>query len=120
MRLRMTLVFAITFCLSACIQTENSSSLDGDSYGTATGSPEFIAARLVFLQNCNGCHAYHTQTEAQLIAQGLAVAGNPEGSKLFYRLAGSSGASGPKNMPTGGTLSNDDLTAVFTWLQNIQ
>ncbi len=105
--------------LSSCLQTENSSTFDADMYGSiGGGSPEFIAARMIFTQSCNGCHAYHTQTEAQLAASGLIVAGNPEASPIYYRLIGSSGAMGPKDMPTGGALSSAELIQIRTWIEN--
>lgn len=107
--------------LSSCFQTENSSSLDADMYGNADGTAEFLAARTIMSNNCAGtCHAYHTQSETQLKAAGLFVAGSPENSKLYCRLAGSStcSISGSKNMPQGGALNSTDVAVIKTWIQN--
>ncbi|NJL24554.1 MAG: hypothetical protein HC902_04885 [Calothrix sp. SM1_5_4] len=106
--------------VSSCMQTENTSSLDADLYSDVGGSAEFVAARNVISQSCANCHNYHTQTEAELVAAGLVVRGSPETSKLYYRLAGSSGASGPKNMPTGSSLPQSSLDAISTWIANAQ
>lgn len=114
-----TATVALILTLTACLQTENSSSLDDDTYGSVGGSPEFLAARNVLSQSCNGCHAYHTQTEAQLIASGLIVAADPEASKIFYRLVGSTGIEGPKDMPQGGALSSSDVEIIATWIENL-
>lgn len=102
--------------LTACLQTENSSSLDASMYGNAEGTPEFLAAKNILSQSCNGCHAYHTQSEAQLKAAGLFTAGDPDNSKLYYRLVGSASALGPKDMPQGGALSSSDLQAIRAWI----
>lgn len=104
---------------AGCFQTENSSSLDADTYGNVNGTAEFLAVRTIFQNNCGGtCHSYHSQTEAQLKAAGLFIAGSPNSSKLYYRLVGSDGSQGPKNMPTGGSLSSSDLAQVRYWITN--
>ena len=113
---------ALLFVLgtSACIQTENSSTLDAATYGDIGGSAAFTASRKIMSQSCANCHSYHTMTETALIAAGLVIAGQPDNSKIYYRLAGSAGTSGPKNMPTGGALSTSEVTTIRTWIQNIQ
>lgn len=112
---------SLMFFAVACVQTENSSTLDESNYGDSTGSAEFLAARTIFAQNCaNGCHGFHGFSEAELIAQGLVIAGNPENSPIYYRIRGSSGSNGSKNMPPSGSLQAADLTAISTWIQNIQ
>lgn len=109
------------FCLltAGCFQTENSSS--GDSGPTAVGSPEFIAASNMMARKCTSCHyhVYHTRTEAQLIAQGLVVPGDPEASEIYYRLTGSSGPGGPKDMPDDGPLTPTEMAIMVTWINSI-
>lgn len=114
---RLTIAALFVGALGAC-QTENSSSLDESTYGSAEGA--FGAAKTVMGLSCGGsCHQFHTLTEAQLIAQGLIVAGDAEGSAIYYRIAGSAGPSGPKNMPPGGALSQGDLDKIKTWIDGI-
>jgi mono/diheme cytochrome c family protein len=107
---------------SGCgVQTENSSSQDAKNYAPTTGandSVEFVAAKAIFASNCNGCHTFHTMTEAQMIASGRLVPGNPEGSSIYYRLIGSTGSGGPKNMPQAGSISATDVSAIRTWIAN--
>ncbi len=112
-----TALIAFTLTLSACLQTENSSSLD-DAMASG-GSPEFQAARTVLSQSCTGCHDYHTKTEAELVAAGLVVAADPEASEIYYRLVGSTGLQGPKDMPQGGSLSSSDVEVISTWIENL-
>lgn len=109
-----TLLFA-----TACFQTENSSS--GDGGPDLSGSPEFIAAATVMAAKCTSCHyhAYHTQTEAQLVAQGEVIPGDPENSPIYYRLIGSTGANGPKNMPQDGPLTSGEMQTIVTWINSI-
>jgi hypothetical protein len=101
---------ALLACLTlilplGCMQTENSSSQDAFMYADG-GSPEFNASKMILSQSCGGnCHWYHTYSESRLIAEGLVVAGDADNSPLFYRISGSSGPNGPKNMPSGGSIS---------------
>src|SRR5262245_53273328 len=110
MNLRLLALTGILWSLSAC-QTENSNSQDALFY-SGGGSPEYVAAKVIFSQSCVPCHKFHTLTEAQLKAQGLFTSADPEGSPLYYRLFGSTGAQGPKDMPSGGTLSSTDRDAI--------
>ena len=55
-----------------------------------------------------------------LVAAGLMVKGDPTNSKLYYRLAGSSGTNGPKNMPSGGSLSSDQIAEIEHWIKTAQ
>lgn len=102
--------------LISCLQTENSSSMDS----SVTGSPEFMAARTVFLSSCANCHDFHLLYEEELIARGDVVPGDAFNSPLYYRLAGSLGSEGPKDMPDGGgQLSATEVALVQTWIDNI-
>lgn len=107
--------------LTACkLQTENSSVNDEDIYGfSGTGSVEYRAARSVLSKKCAGCHNYSSMTEAEMLAAGLIVQGSAVASKIYYRLAGSTGGGGPKNMPVSSTLSSTDVNTIYVWIQNL-
>ncbi len=105
--------------LASCLQTENSNSLDADTYSDdGSGTAEFRAAKTIFKQSCAGCHQYHTRTEVQLKSDGVLAAGSPDTSSIYFRLAGASGGSGPKNMPQGGSLSSSDIQTIRFWVLN--
>lgn len=112
----MRTLFVITLLMmpTACMQTQNSNSLDKDTFGNAGGL--FGAAQTIMGTNCTPCHDYGTRSEVQLIASGLIVAGDPENSKLYYRLNGSGGSKGPKNMPQNGSLSDTQIEAIRDWI----
>lgn len=107
----------LALAVGAC-QTENSSTLDADSFNS-TITPEFAAARAIFSSNCVPCHTYHAQTEDQLKAQGLVLGGNVDGSLIYCRLQGSTGSCGSKNMPMGGALTADQLADIAAWIQTV-
>jgi hypothetical protein len=113
-------ILLLTMPVTGCFQTENSSSQDAGTYGNVDGTADFLAVRTIFSQSCGGasCHGYHTQTELQLKTAGLFIANDPDNSKLYYRLVGSSGSSGPKNMPSGGALSSSDVQQIRYWILN--
>lgn len=105
---------SLFFCLAftACLQTENSSSLDADMIGN-----ELYVKILV--ENCSSCHSEVLLTDEALIDVGWVVPGDPENSKIYYRLAGSSGFLGPKDMPTGGALLDSELEAIRSWIEGL-
>jgi hypothetical protein len=105
--------------ISACMQVNNSSNLDASAYGNADGGPEFQAAREVFQTSCVPCHGYGGMSEDALIAQGLVVAQDPENSKIYYRLSGSSGPKGPKDMPQSGGLPPSDVEKIKVWINSL-
>lgn len=115
------LLLVALLVLPACkLQTENSSVNDEDIYGsTITGTAQYLAARSVLSKKCAGCHSYSGMTEAELVNAGLVVAGSPAASRIYYRIAGSTGGGGPKNMPVGSTLSSTDLNTILVWIQNL-
>lgn len=114
---RAFLLITLLLASSSCMQTENSNSLDADTY-SGEGSAEFVAAKAVLSSLCKDCHVYHTMTQDELINAGDIVPGSPESSKIYYRLSGSSGGPGPKNMPTNGSISNGDRALIKVWIQN--
>lgn len=92
------------------MQTENSNSQDSTVWGTG-------GARAVIATHCAQCHDYHTLSNSDLVGQGLVVAGDPENSQLYYRILGSDGSRGPKNMPQGGSMSQGDRDTIKAWIQ---
>jgi|GEM_PF-1918214 hypothetical protein len=96
----------------------------GGGGGTTTGpSAEFKAAKNIIDNSCLSCHNGSTAIdfngwdEAKFIRLGYAVAGNPESSKVYYRLVGSTGSNGPKNM---GSLSASQVATIATWINSIK
>ncbi len=116
--MRIVLLALLILVSSSCMQTENSNSTDDDKFGGSGGSAEFIDAKDVFSSACSNCHDFHTMTEAELKATGRFVAGDPNSSPIYYRLTGSTGGIGPKNMPTSGAISSGDRNAIKVWIQN--
>jgi hypothetical protein len=118
----LAVIFA-TVGLGCGVQTENSSSQDAKNYAPTNGaddSVEFAAAKAIFASTCSGsgCHTFHTMTEAQFIASGRLLPARPEGSPIYFRLIGSTGSGGPKNMPQTGSISATDVSAIRTWIAN--
>ena len=112
---------SLFFFLSACLQTQNSSSQDGEQFEEQpTGNPAFLAARTVIANNCADCHGYHNQSQEQLISTNFVIPGDPEASMIFYRIKNSSGSQGPKNMPQTGELSEAELQIIFDWIDGIE
>jgi uncharacterized membrane protein len=111
-------LFLIALASSSCVQSENSNSQDADTYSEIGGSPGFSSVRSILRQNCANCHSYHTFTEEQLVTAGALKKGDPANSSIYYRLVGSTQGGGPKNMPTGGTLTFSDLQLIETWIEN--
>jgi uncharacterized membrane protein len=110
--MRLAFILILVLFSSACMQTENSNSQDATTWGTG-------GARAVIAASCGNCHNYHTLSDSELTAQNLVTAGDPENSKLYYRITGSDGALGPKNMPQGGSISQGDRDAIKAWIQNL-
>ena len=104
--------FCLMGFLGGCMQTENSNS--SDAFITDESDP-----RSILQQNCASCHDYHKRSDENLVASGLVVAGNPEGSQIYFRLIGSQGAQGPKNMPLSGALSPSSVQRIYEWIQDL-
>lgn len=116
--IRISVFVTLVAILTSCLQTENSSSADIG----ITGTPEFMAARTVLLNNCVNCHQghdFHLLFEDELVTRGDVVPGDFLNSPIYYRLAGSLGSEGPKDMPEGGTLSDSELQTIQTWIESI-
>lgn len=91
--------------------------------GTVVDS-KLQAAQAVFTNNCLDCHNGVTPPDLRnasasaLSASGHIVAGNAVGSKLYYRLKGSSGG-GLKDMPSGRSISASEVQAVADWINSL-
>jgi mono/diheme cytochrome c family protein len=110
--------------IDPALLTDSSS---GGSGGATLPSPAFLAAKAVIDAKCLSCHGagstngvFSNLTEAAAVSRDLVVKGNPNGSKLYFRLIGSAGATGPKNMPQGGSISAAEVQAVANWITGIQ
>lgn len=90
-------------------------------------SPEFLAAKSFFDSKCIQCHkagGYSPDlvglTEAKAVEKGWVLKGDPNSSKLYYRLKNSQGSNGPKNMPTSSDVSEAEAQVVFDWINGIK
>jgi mono/diheme cytochrome c family protein len=111
MRRGLTLLF-LTGLMLSCAQTYNSSYSDAENYGSPV--------KLVFAQHCTPCHQFQQMTNDQLVAQGEMIKGDALNSKIYYRVVGSNGTNGPKNMPMGGSLSPADVAIIEQFVQTAQ
>lgn len=111
MILRIFVLLSLILITPACLQTENSNALDPFRAGN-----EVLT---IFSEKCMGCHAYEAYTDADFVASGLVVKGDANSSQIYYRLTGSQGAGGPKNMPPGSPLSGSDLEIIRLWITNM-
>lgn len=109
----------------ACGKVYNSSTYDATAYGSADGSPQFLAAQAIIKTSCAGCHtrpshqAWAGMNEQDYINQGLIKPGNLSGSTLYTKILGNR-TSTPGNMPDGGTpLTANELTTLENWILNI-
>ncbi len=116
LKLTTLLISVVIVFFSGCLQTENSSSLDGEG---PIGSLAFLQASEVFNNKCSQCHDYHTLTEQDFINLSLAIPGDPEGSVVYYRNTGSLGPGGLKNMPSVGSITAGELIIIYDWILGI-
>ena len=110
----------------SCGKIENSNSTDKFTYGDATavaGTQQFKDAAVVINKRCSTCHT-HAQwknyTEADYVANGLAVSQSPPDSPIYYRNQNATSGPGPKNMPINGNpvMTANELNAVAVWLNS--
>ncbi|MBY0386078.1 hypothetical protein K2X05_13045 [bacterium] len=114
----------ILFFTSGCLDIYNSSTEGSGGLAVGAGdSPAFVAAKTLFTINCgsSGCHpGFGSKSEAEFISEGFVVVADPENSKIYYRLAGSTGTMGNKNMPQGQPpLDSTQLQVVSDWIMGI-
>lgn len=106
------LIICGLFTPLGCAKNENSTTQD----------PFLLTpkGKQVLSQTCSQCHNYHQLSEAELVQQGLVIRGDSFRSPLYYRINGSLGAYGPKNMPPTGAVSDSDITDFAAWIDNLQ
>ncbi len=105
-------IIGILFAPLGCAKNENSTTQDAFLL-TPKG-------KHVLSQTCSQCHNYHQLGENELVQQGLIIKGDSLRSPLYYRMNGSLGAYGPKNMPPTGAVSESDITEFAAWIDNLQ
>lgn len=114
MMLRYILLLTIVSVLAGCLQTENSSSLDGF---VPVGEGLFGEVNQIFSNRCSApCHDFHTYNEQFFIDTNRLTPGDPENSPIYYRIMGSMGPNGTKNMPTFGTISASERDLIYQWI----
>lgn len=114
MLLRYLFFLIIGAALSGCLQTENSSSMDGF---VPVGEGLFGEVNQVFVNRCSApCHDFSTYNEQFFIDTGRLIPGDPENSPIYYRIIGSMGPNGTKNMPTFGTISPSERDLIYNWI----
>ncbi len=108
-----------------CGKVYNSSTYDAATYGSATGSAKFLAAKQIINTSCASCHtrashqAWAGMSEQDFITQGLVKVGNLSGSTIYTKILGNR-TSTPGNMPDGGTpLTATELTTIEDWILGI-
>lgn len=118
MSLKYILVFVVAIMMSVgCLQTENSSALDGH---IPDGDEVFLAVNQVFSNRCSApCHDFHLQDVTSLISTGRVIPGDPESSPIYYRMQGSLGPNGNKDMPTFGTINNTERELIYNWIADM-
>ena len=114
--------FILLFASGCDIYNSSTEGSGGLSVGSGD-SPAFVAAKTLFTINCgsSGCHpGFGSKTEAEFIAEGFVVVGSPDTSKVYCRLAGSTGSCGNKNMPQGQPpFDATQLQVVSDWITGI-
>ncbi len=100
------------------MEIENSSTHDANTYGQVS-NPLFAEAKEIFRVNCTPCHQYQGVSEDLLVSSGLVIAGDAQNSQIYYRLRNSASSNGPKNMPTWGSLTSNDIQTIETWINSM-
>jgi mono/diheme cytochrome c family protein len=115
--LRAALTLSILAILLSGCSTDNSSALDAETYGAGGSS----AVNKIFTQSCGGtCHSFQSMSGDQLAAAGLIVKGDPLNSQIYYRLIGSTGGTGQKNMPlVGAPLTSDQIATIQAYITGL-
>lgn len=94
---------------------------DGVSGCGGEGGPARPAALALVDARCGSCHTgihagWTGQPRAWFVERGLVIEGDALASPLYYRLTGSAGDGGPKNMPASRTLSPEDAQLLRDWI----
>lgn len=98
----------------------------GTPGGGADVDTAFIPVKAIIDNRCTSCHNatsgrsdLSNMTRSKLISRGWVVAKDPQGSKLYNSLLGSTGGAGRKDMPQGGSLSATDLGTISNWISGL-
>lgn len=120
--------FILTVLLSvvAC-QDYNSNSNDRERFSRVrlTGGADFEPAYYIIQQRCTSCHSsgIHNEwasytNEQDWIDRGYVVAGDPDGSRLIFRIINH--GSTDSNMPLGmDPLPNDEYQDLIDWVNGL-
>ncbi len=118
------LILIILLSLFGCGQDYNSQSNDIGQYSQSPidrSTPEGERLYLVYRSmqtNCFSCHGSWSSytTSNQWVSAGLVVRGNPNTSKIVYRLKNMG-----SNMPPdpSSQISDDDYSAYLNWINNL-
>lgn len=102
--------------LSACLQTENSSSYDGARIGN---EPHVN----ILINYCAECHyseiGFGEGMVDHMVSNGWLTPGDPEGSKVYFRIRESEGPGGPKDMPHGSGPTLEELDILYDWILSL-
>ncbi len=130
MKQRTILLLALLFCplliIVGCLQLENSSSDDRNTYGEGFvddgSNPNFAAVLAIIEQRCDTCHESHNfsknTSEAGFLANGYYIKKGQanDSSHLYCRLLGDNCGI----MPQSGPLSLAELNIFKTWIEEIE
>ncbi len=83
--------------------------------------PNFAPAQSIIAQKCASCHSSWGNARATYyVSNGLVAKNSALTSKLYFRLTGSSGGSGPKNMPQSAPgLTSAELSTIQKWIDEM-
>jgi uncharacterized membrane protein len=115
------LVVSLLLILTGC-QDYNSNSNDKNRFKqvTLTGSANFNSAYYIIQERCTTCHTEYANytNEQDWIDQGLATAGDADGSRVIFRIINNGGTD--SDMPLGlGPLPNDEYQDLVDWVNGI-
>lgn len=96
-------------------------SLGSAPSGGGGSTDKFPQVRSVIQTSCSSCHSsWGSASSSFFVSSGLVVKGNPEASPLYYRLSGTTGGAGPKNMPQSApALNSASQDLIKDWIQTL-
>jgi uncharacterized membrane protein len=117
----------ILLIFSSC-QDYNSNSGDKGRYGPIElneSDPNFRTAYFIIQDRCVSCHDHkhdrwaEFKSNAEWVADGLVIAGQPATSELIVRIVNTGNASSSNMPPGGGALPNTEYNALIKWVTEI-
>lgn len=106
----------------AGVSTDASLAWTGSLTDTGPIDPAFAEAKAIIATKCASCHthgAWVGKNAQYFKTENLVVAKDPENSRLYYRITGSTGANGPKNMPASGTITGAEADKIKEWINSL-